>query len=47
MDVVDEAVTAGAFEDVRDQIAPADDWNELFVLVDRDEPPVEEEQRSE
>lgn len=47
MDVVDEAVTAGAIEDVRDQIAPADDWNELFVLVDQDEPPVEEEQRSE
>ncbi|QLG60946.1 DUF2267 domain-containing protein [Halorarum salinum] len=47
LDVVDDAVTTGAIEDLRDQIAPADDWNELFALVDQEEKPVEGEQRSE
>ncbi len=46
MDVVEDAVTVGAIEDLRDQISAADDWNELFVLVDQEEKPVDEEQRS-
>lgn len=46
MDVVDDAVTTGAIEDLRDQISAADEWNELFVLVDQAEKPVDEEQRS-
>lgn len=47
MDVVEDAVTVGAIEDLRDQISSADDWNELFVLVDQEEKSVEEEQRPE
>ncbi|WP_101296775.1 DUF2267 domain-containing protein [Halegenticoccus soli] len=39
MDVVAEAVTVGVIEELRDQISSADDWNELFVLVDQDEKP--------
>ena len=46
MDVVDDAATVGAIEDLRDQISSADEWNELFVLVDQEEKPVDEEQRS-
>lgn len=46
MDVVNDAVTVGAIEDLRDQISSADDWNELFELVDQEEKPVDEEQRS-
>jgi uncharacterized protein (DUF2267 family) len=46
MDVVDDAVTAGAIEDVHDQLSSADGWDELFVLVEQDEKPVSEEQRS-
>lgn len=45
MDVVSDAVSAGAFDDVRSQLSSADDWNELFVLVDQEEKPVDEEQR--
>lgn len=45
MDVVDDAVSVGALEDVRDQISSADEWNELFVLVDQEEEPIDEEQR--
>ena len=47
MDVVDDAVTDNAIENLRDQISSADDWNELFVLVDQEEETVTEEQRSE
>lgn len=47
MDVVNDAVTVGAIEDLRDQISSADDWNELFALVDQEKKPVDEEQRSE
>lgn len=45
MDVVDDAVSVGALEDIRDQISSADEWNELFVLVDQEEEPIDEEQR--
>lgn len=47
MDVVDDAATVGAIEDLRDQISSADDWNELFVLVDQEEKPVDDDQRAE
>lgn len=47
MDVVADAVTVSAIENLRDQISSADDWNELFVLVDQEEKTVDEEQRSE
>jgi uncharacterized protein (DUF2267 family) len=46
MDVVQDAGTAGEIEDLRDQISSADKWNELFELVDQEEKPVDEEQRS-
>ena len=46
MDVVQDAGTAGEIEDLRDQISSADEWNELFELVDQEEKPVDEEQRS-
>ena len=46
MDVVDDAATVGEIEDLRDQISSADEWNELFALVDQEEKPVDEEQRS-
>lgn len=46
MDVVADAVSAGALADVRSQISSADEWNELFVLVDQEAKPVDEEQRS-
>ncbi|WP_255647817.1 hypothetical protein [Natrinema zhouii] len=42
MGVVDNAI-----ENLRDQISSADDWNELFVLVDQEEKIITEEQRSE
>ncbi|QCS45082.1 DUF2267 domain-containing protein [Natrinema versiforme] len=47
LDVVDDAITDNAIENLRDQISSADDWNELFVLVDQEEKTVTEEQRSE
>lgn len=47
MDVVDDAVTGNTLENLRDQISSADDWNDLFALVDQEEKPVSEEQRSE
>lgn len=47
MDVMEDAVSVGAIEDLRDQISSADDWNELFVLADQEEKPVDEEQRPE
>ncbi|WP_227377783.1 DUF2267 domain-containing protein [Haladaptatus halobius] len=47
MDVVGDAVTVGAMEDLRDQISSTGEWNELFVLVDQEEKPVDEEQRTE
>lgn len=47
MDVVEEAVTAGALNDVRDQLPDDEDFEELFVLADQEEKPVEEEQRPE
>lgn len=47
IDVVDDAITDNAIENLRDQISSADDWNELFVLVDQEEETVPEEQRSE
>lgn len=43
MDGVNEAVTAGAIEDPRHQISPADDWNELFALVDQEGKSVDED----
>lgn len=46
MDVVDDAISGTTLEDLRDQL-PGGDWAELFVLVEQDEPPVEQEQRSE
>lgn len=46
MDVVDDAVTGSEIENLRDQISSADDWNELFALVDQEEKPVDEAQRS-
>lgn len=47
MDVVADAITDDAIENLRDQISSAGDWNELFVLVDQEEKTVTEEQRSE
>lgn len=47
IDVVDDAVTDGAIEDLRDQISSADEWNELFELVDQEEETVDQEQRPE
>lgn len=47
MDVVDEATTDGAIEDLRDQISSAGDWNELFELVDQEEETIDQEQRPE
>lgn len=47
LNIVNDAVSEGAIEDVRDQISSADDWNELFELVDQEEEPVDEEQRPE
>jgi uncharacterized protein (DUF2267 family) len=46
MQVVHDAGTVGEIEDLRDQIASADNWNELFALVDQEEKPVDEERRS-
>ena len=46
IDVVQDAGTVGEVEDLRDQISSADNWNELFVLVDQEKKPVDEEQRS-
>ena len=46
IDVVQDAGTVGEIEDLRDQISSADNWNELFVLADQEEKPVDEEQRS-
>lgn len=46
LDVVDDAATTGAVGDLRDQVSSADEWNELFVLVDQEEKPVDQEQRS-
>lgn len=47
VDVVDDAVSPGALEDVRDELPEDDGWEELFVLADQPEEPVEEEQRAE
>lgn len=47
MDVVDDAVTAGALADVRKGLPAGEDWDELFLFVDQDDPPVPEEQRPE
>lgn len=47
VDVMEDAVTVGAIEDLRDQISSADEWNELFVLVDQEAKPVDEDQRAE
>lgn len=45
MDVVDDAVTGSALDDVRTELPDDDDWENLFELVDQDEKPVDEEQR--
>lgn len=45
IDVVEEATTAGELEDVRAQLP--EEFEELFVLADQAEKPVEEEQRPE
>ncbi len=44
LDVVEEATSAGELDDVRTQLP--EEFEELFVLVDQPEKPVEEEQRS-
>lgn len=45
IDVVEEATTAGELHDVRSQLP--EDFEELFVLADQAEKPVDEEQRPE
>lgn len=47
MAVVDDALSGNAIENLRDQLSSADEWNDLFVVVDQDEEPVPEGQRSE
>lgn len=47
IDVVDDAVTAGALDDVRVQLPDDEDFEELFVLADQETKPVDEEQRPE
>ncbi len=45
--VLYEAVGEDAMADVRDGLPQDDEWDELFVYADQDEPPVPEEQRPE
>lgn len=47
VDVVDDAATEGALEDIRDQLSGEEDWDQLFTIADQEEKPVEEEQRPE
>lgn len=46
VDVVDDAVSGTALEDLRDQL-PGGEWAELFELAEQEEPPVDQEQRPE
>ncbi|ELY96024.1 DUF2267 domain-containing protein [Natrialba taiwanensis] len=39
IDVVAEAVTAGALDDIRDQLPSDEGYNDLFELVDQEEGP--------
>lgn len=46
IDVVNDAATEGAIDDIRDQLSE-EDWDQLYVIADQEEQPVEEEQRPE
>lgn len=47
LEVVDEATTGSALDDVRDELPAEEDWDELFELVEQETPPVDEDQRPE
>lgn len=44
-DVIEDATHGTALTDIRDQLPVDEDWDELFVLVDQETPPVEADQR--